>query len=217
MASRFWATSEDMSVESSTDLSVDRIDSVPRDGSSGKRGVEEVEDSLGNDSSTYTLARTMATSLSLPDRQTQEHASLLHLSLMGGRCRTQAANTVNARRRSCEQDSLPEDDSEICELSEHMFSEMKRELLKLGLISPELASKRLSDLSLYLTSFDALLNNIATRTNHDISIQQDFRSIDGSDYTISRDLSASTNPSRALVLRRESNIDRAMAEVPIDP
>ena len=54
--------------------------------------------------------------------QPHQHTTLFHLSLIEGRCRTQAASILNARRRFDEQ--LPENHPEVHSLAQHLFKEM---------------------------------------------------------------------------------------------
>jgi hypothetical protein len=202
MPQKFWASSEDLSVDSSVDSSTYTGQKGPENGSSD--GAQD----------NNALVRTTVGSMSLPNLPANQHASLFYLSLIEDRCKTQAVKTINATRR--QEDCLPADHPEVCDLAKHLFIETRRDLLKAGIIPKELASKSLPDLQLYLRSFDALLNNIATRKNSDISIQQDYRAIDGLSLPLNRDLSASIEFSRALV-RHDSSINLSMAEQQVDP
>jgi translation initiation factor 2-alpha kinase 3 len=60
----------------------------------------------------------------LPNIQPHQHATLFYLSLIEGRCRTQAANALNAGRPG--DDQLPEDHPDVQSLSQHLFREMVR-------------------------------------------------------------------------------------------
>jgi translation initiation factor 2-alpha kinase 3 len=106
----------------------------------------------------------------LPNLQPQQHATLFYLSLIEGRCRTQAANTINA---GCSpENAVPEDHPEVLGLAQHLFDEMRSELVRAGLLSEDFAAQTLPDLRNYLDSFDNLLQNIATQRNLNLSAQQ---------------------------------------------
>lgn len=61
----------------------------------------------------------------LPDIQPHQHSTLFYLSLIEGRCRTQAANAINAGRRP--ENHLPENHHEVQNLAQHLFGEMTKE------------------------------------------------------------------------------------------
>lgn len=105
-----------------------------------------------------TLARTAASTFQSPNFQPHQHATLFYLSLIEGRCRTQAANSINAGRRS--EDRLPENHPEVCSLAELLFVEMSKELSKAGMLPPEAPIPSLQELRRYLASFDTILHNV---------------------------------------------------------
>lgn len=61
----------------------------------------------------------------LPDIQPHQHSTLFYLSLIEGRCRTQAARAINAGRRP--ENHLPENHYEVQSLAQHLFGEMTKE------------------------------------------------------------------------------------------
>jgi translation initiation factor 2-alpha kinase 3 len=159
MSSNFQTSSEDSSANSiessqndvSPSASEDRgpTDSIPRSG---------LETPMA-------LARLSGSNSQLPNFQPHQLAALFHLSLIEGRCRTQAAIALNAGRRL--DDHLPENHPEVHRLAKHLFSEMTKELHKAGILPDEFAGQELSELRRnYLSSFDAILHNIASQRTH---------------------------------------------------
>lgn len=169
MTSKFWASSEDASVDAS-----ESAETIPRDPS-----VEEVStDSVWEtqDLNHGTVIRTMASQPRMPNLQPHQHASLFYLSLIEGRCKTQAARQLN--EGVLPQDQLPDDHPEVMSLAKHLFIEMKKELVKAGMVPEEFAGDDLPDLHQYLNSFDAVLNNIAPRRTSEISVEEVSGTID---------------------------------------
>ena len=88
----------------------------------------------------------------LPNLQPHQHSTLFYLSLIEGRCRTQAASVLH----------LPEQHPDVHSLAQHLFSEMTKTLHKAGILPDEFAGHKLSELrTTYLSSFDSILQNIA--------------------------------------------------------
>jgi translation initiation factor 2-alpha kinase 3 len=115
----------------------------------------------------------------LPNLEARHHSTLFYLSLIEGRCRTQAANSINKDRLSLDQ--VSENDPEVIDLARHLFAEISKELHKAGVLPDEFAGRNLEELrGQYLNSFDSILNNIATRRAQDNSEQDTFRSVDTS-------------------------------------
>lgn len=204
MSPKYWASSEDLSVDSSVDGSQEesRDQSVPT--------MEDDEEDCGGDpeslelsttdeinlhsSNVGTLARTTGTDITLPrlpNFQPHQHATLFYLSLIEGRCKTQAVQTVNAGRNP--ENSLPEDHPEVLGLAQHLFAEIKRELVKVGMIPEEFAGPALPDLRQYLNSFDTLLNSIVTQRTFDLAEHHSHRALHAFDSPFNSDIAS--NPS----------------------
>lgn len=122
----------------------------------------------GVPSSEHSLQVPMAGALSrwggsvLPNAEAGQHSILFYLSLIEGRCRTQAANSLNKDKSLSEQ--LPESDPEVLELGRHLFSETCKELHRAGYLPNEYAGSDLENLrTQYLATFDTILHNIASR------------------------------------------------------
>jgi len=220
MPPKFWASSDDWSADSSVESSHDGSrDHYPNQDDESSLEVmgdighqernvgvagKEMADSVPQNQNVGTVARAMATNFRLPNLQPQQHASLFYLSLIEGRCRAQAANSINAGRRAEEQ--LSEDHPEICDLAQHLFTEMSKELVKAGMLPEEFAEYNLLELRRYLSSFDAILNNIATKRTHDISQNSSYKALPSVRLpSLNRDISSSSfEPSEALLsLNRE--------------
>ena len=163
------ASTGDVSRDASCDTSADEVLSTAED---LVRGSGPRTENQG------TLAQMMVSSAysRLPVLQPHQHASLFYLSLIEGRCRTQAANSINA---GCSQeDCLPEDHPDVTRLASSLFSEMKVELVKAGMIPVEFANQNLPDLRQYLNSFDSILNDIALRRTHKFPSSKQYQAID---------------------------------------
>jgi len=134
-----------------------------------------------------TVARLGSNNFQLPDLQPHEHSSLFYLSLIEARCRTQAANSLNAGRRP--ENKLTEDDVEVRELAQDLFSGMSKQLAKAGLLPstsqnfarPEVAGLRAG----YLNTFDNILNSIATKRAETAHKSSNSLAIDNSASAIS--------------------------------
>jgi translation initiation factor 2-alpha kinase 3 len=181
MSPRYWACSEE-------ELSADSSASESRGSRDSDQSAEEVsrpEQRLRQERNGFrnqnagTIAQIMAPDsfLRLPPTQPRQHASLFYLSLIEGRCRTQAANSINARRRLGDQ--LPEDHPDVSRLTHELFSDMKNELVRAGFIPEEFADKHLPDLRQYLNSFDVVLNSLATKHTSEVSGKHKYRAIEG--------------------------------------
>lgn len=114
------------------------------------------------------LMKLAPSSSHLPNLETHQHSTLFYLSLIEGRCRTQAASILNAGRHPT--DRLAEDHADVCALARPLFAEMSKELHKAGILPDEFAGQDLEDLrGKYLNTFDTALQNIAARAAHTIS------------------------------------------------
>jgi translation initiation factor 2-alpha kinase 3 len=181
MSPRYWACSEEeLSEDSSASESTRSRDNdqsadeeVSRSEGMGKEGTGFRNQNAG------TIAQIMAPDSysQLPQRQPRQHANLFYLSLIEGRCRTQAANSINARRRP--EDQLPEDHPEVSRLTHELFSDMKSELVRAGFIPEEFADNHLPDLRQYLNSFDVVLNSLATKHTSELPAKHKYRAIAG--------------------------------------
>lgn len=130
-----------------------------------------------------TVSRAMAANFRLPAIQPHEHASLFYLSLIEGRCRTQAAALINAGRPL--ENHVAENHPDVDVLASRLFAEMSNELLKAGMIPEEFIGRPLPELRLYLSSFDSILSNIVATTPQDLPELDSYRALD-SDYNFSR-------------------------------
>lgn len=114
----------------------------------------------------------------LPNIEAGQHSVLFYLSLIEGRCRTQAANSLNKGRDPF--DHFPENHPEVHELARHLFREICKELHKAGILPDEYAGPNLESLrSQYLTSFDAILHNIASRETDNLNLHGSVNASDG--------------------------------------
>jgi translation initiation factor 2-alpha kinase 3 len=178
MSPKYWVSSEDLSADSSLEdsLSGSRDLPVHEEGYEPDENVgaelSTAEGSVRQNPNDGTVVRTVGANVTprLPNLQPQQHATLFYLSLIEGRCRTQAANTFNAGRRP--EDIVSEDHPEVLALAQHLFAEMRNELVKAGLLPEDFAASTLPDLRQYLDSFDNLLGNIATQRAFNISAHQ---------------------------------------------
>jgi translation initiation factor 2-alpha kinase 3 len=181
MSPRYWACSEEeLSEDSSASESIRSRDNdqsadeeVSRSEGMGQEGTGFRNQNAG------AIAQIMTPDSysRLPQRQPRQHASLFYLSLIEGRCRTQAANSINARRRP--EDQLPEDHPEVSRLTHELFSGMKSELVRAGFIPEEFADNHLPDLRQYLNSFDVVLNSLATKHTSELPTKHKYRAIAG--------------------------------------
>jgi translation initiation factor 2-alpha kinase 3 len=183
MSPKYWASSEDLSADSSVEgsksglsRSRDHGEDPKRLELSGRGGSSAQQSNAG----TGAVARAVGSNVMLPrlpNLQPHQHASLFYLSLIEGRCRTQAAHTINSGRTP--ENRVPEDHPEVLGLAQHLFAEMQRELVKAGMIPEEFAGSALPDLHQYLNSFDALLSNIATQRTLNLSEQHSHLALPG--------------------------------------
>ncbi|KAH8678728.1 kinase-like domain-containing protein [Tricladium varicosporioides] len=153
------------STKSTVDLNTSSMDhqlrpsgnEQPHDGTLAHEGVIDGTSSQSKNTSNGSLARTAASTFQSPNFQPHQHATLFYLSLIEGRCRTQAATSINTGRRS--EDRLPENHPEVYNLAELLFVEMSKELSKAGMLPPEVPIPSLQELRRYLASFDTILHN----------------------------------------------------------
>jgi translation initiation factor 2-alpha kinase 3 len=176
MPSKYWEDSADLSRDST-------VDSIQDD-----EGFSEVEPKASNagsasqshhDGHDGTVSRVMSTSFNLPALEPHEHANLFYLSLIEGRCRTQAAASINASRDPG--NLVGEDHPDVTAMAQHLFTEMSKELVKAGMIPQGYVARPLAELRLYLRSFDSVLNGIATQPR-DISERDGQRVIEYEDH-----------------------------------
>jgi hypothetical protein len=166
------------------------------------------------------LARLSGSHPQLPNIQPHQHSTLFYLSLIEGRCRTQAAGALNAGRRP--EDHLPEHHAKVHGLAQHLFGEMTKELHKAGVLPDEFAGQELSELRRnYLSSFDAVLHNIAAKKTHEFKENSTYSSLfdRSSAYAIDGDLlSTSFSNAKAFALQRytmPSGVGETMSNFPL--
>lgn len=185
----------DSSVLDSADLSVDESievsgEDLPHGSQNGSYALPKVAPATGRSLSGIagSLTRLGTSSSHLPNLEPHQHSTLFYLSLIEGRCRTQAAYLLNEGRHPT--DRLSEDHAEVCALARPLFAEMSKELHKAGILPDEFAGQDLEDLrGKYLHTFDTILQNIATTAAHIIP----DHSTGGSNLT--SDVFALTRPS----------------------
>ncbi|KAK2627698.1 hypothetical protein QTJ16_002344 [Diplocarpon rosae] len=202
MTSRFWASSENLSVDSTVDcgnLDVSHdpgSTESPQAASEGYQGSEaRVNTTL--DRSIGTIAHT-GTDPSQLGIQPQYQSTILLLSMIEERCRTQAFNSFNATCHLADQ--LPHDHPRIRQLAKDTFIETINELARIGMIPENFAVRQLSILQSYFSSFDSVLNTIASRRASNIAGLEES-SFNNSSSTPSRNPSSSQSKpeSRALI------------------
>jgi len=176
MSPKYWVSSEDLSADSSLEDSHSRSrgpSDLEEEGKQEDGSLSTAEGSIPRNPNDRAVSRTVGTNVTLPrlpNLQPQQHATLFYLSLIEGRCRTQAANTINAGRSP--EYLVPEGHPDVLGLAQHLFTEMQRELVKAGLIPADFEAPVLSELRQYLHSFDNLLTNIASQRTFNLSTQQ---------------------------------------------
>lgn len=176
MSSKFWASSEDVSSESvdwtNTGAQEQGLQDGSRDLSSNQPGAQPLgqEGDILNPISAV-VARGIANNAGVPDLQPFQRANLFYLAMIEGRCRTQAATVINSSRGVDEK--IDEAHPEVLALSRHMFDEVRRELVKVGMLSEEFATGDQPQLHTYLNSFDNILDNIATQQARGLSSFQE--------------------------------------------
>ncbi len=201
MTSKFWASSEDMSADSSAandysnrkshDQSAD--EDIPRDLEEGANQVLARPISSGG-----TMATAMTTNTRIPNLQPTQHANLFYLSLIEGKCKEQAKTTLNRSRPPNQQ--LSENDPEVRSLAKSLYHDMKAELLKAGMIPEEFANQDHPELPQYLNIFDRILTNLASAKTNEVLGNSGFKAIqDTQSLSITEDFSSSEE-SKALVL-----------------
>ncbi|PVH82144.1 kinase-like protein [Cadophora sp. DSE1049] len=164
MSSRFWASSEDLSVDSSAGGL-----NGSRDNAGDGNNYEGFEstDNLDQTGDVGALARIMTSDLSRPTLQPSQHTTFFYLALIEARCKKQAAIFINKQRRPA--DHLPEEHPEVCALAKIIFSDVQRDLARAGMLPEEFVGRHIPELQSYLSSFDTAISNIATRKTSDIS------------------------------------------------
>lgn len=191
MPSKYWENFADLSCDSSAESSHDPqelsadVEEVRTPKEEAAESIEDgdskwvldsKEDAGEQNSNTGTISRVMAANFQLPNLQPHQHASLFYLSLIEGRCRTQAAASINAGRSL--EDCVAEDHPDVSDLAKHLFAEMSKELIKAGMIPEEFVGRPLPELRLYLSSFDSILSGISSTRPHDLSDPESYRAID---------------------------------------
>ncbi|KAK6586784.1 hypothetical protein PZA11_000074 [Diplocarpon coronariae] len=217
MASKFWASSEDLSVDSSFESGSLRISRDP-DSTQPPRAVSEshqgsearVNTTL--DKSIGTIART-GTNPSQLGMQPQHQATILLLSMIEERCRTQAFNSYNATCHLADQ--LPHDHPRIRQLAKDTFMETVNELARIGMIPEDFTSRKFPVLQSDLSYFDSVLKTIASRRVSNIAGLRDI-SYNNSSSTPGKKLfsTQSLSESRALVQRNSSMAPAGLHKVP---
>ena len=164
MSSRFWASSKDLSVDSSAGGLHDSRD-VARE----RHHFESSRsaDSVDQNGDVGALARLMTSDLSRPTLQPSQHTTFFYLSLIEARCKRQAAAFINEQRPLA--DHLSEEHPEVCTLAKSIFADVRRDLARAGMLPEEFAGRQIPELQSYLSSFDTAISNIATRKTSDIS------------------------------------------------
>lgn len=196
MSSRFWASSEDVSADS-IDSSVGSWSAQDRTRDSGDSEQSYGRGKLGQDARQNQNTAVIPHATVLPDLQPYQRANLFYLSLIEGRCRTQAATTINANRPL--EEKLSEDHPEVLNLSRHMFAEVRRELNKVGMLGDEFVGQEVPELHTYLNSFDNILDNIATQQSHNLA-EHNIRAVANNSVLRQIDAdSSNTHLSNALV------------------
>lgn len=179
MSSTFQTSVDDLSADPSA---VQTIDSPV--GSSYEGSYEAAPGALGHGEHTHSsasrssersdaqgagsLAKLGGSGARLPNLEPREHSKLFYLSLIEGRCRTQAVHLLNEGR--CPADYVSEHDPEVRPLVRRLFAEMSKELHKAGILPDEFAGQDLEDLrARYLNTFDAVLHTIAAKGTNTVS------------------------------------------------
>lgn len=141
--------------------------------------ILSAQEHTNNENLTTSMQAMVSTTGSTPDP-----ATLFYFSLIEGRCRTQAKENINASRRR--DDQALDDDPEVTSLSEYLFSESCRELVKFGLIPKDVIPPDIKELRRYLATFDNRLHDIVTR-HSPISFEESaYRAIESNQsYSVS--------------------------------
>lgn len=148
----------------------------------------------------------------------KDHEVLFYLSLIEGRCRTQALTSINSGRDYVDQ--LPDNHPDVVELTRHLFTQISTEFHKAGFLPDKFAGQNLEDVrARYLTTFDNVLQDYATLHTPNLFHRDTTGSISGSDIF---SLSGDTNPfalSGALARRSfnmANQLVQAQAQAPGD-
>jgi translation initiation factor 2-alpha kinase 3 len=179
---KYWEDSADLSRDSSAESDEDLEEvaeehAEPQDGSKGRATEESRRNNLQREQTAIsqtesieevqrdshvdeTVSRLLASNATQPSLEPHQHASLFYLSLIEGRCRSQAANSINQDRTL--EAHVTENSPEVEILAEHMFGEMIKELSKAGMVPEEFVHRPVSELRSYLRSFDSILQVLAT-------------------------------------------------------
>jgi len=123
--------------------------------------TESIEEVNRGNTTHGTVSRVLATGSAQPTLESKQHTRLFYMSLIEGRCRSQAVNMINSKRSSGTR--VTEDDPEVATLVEQLFPEMVRDLAMMGMIPDEFLNQPLPQLRSYLTSFDSRLQSVATQ------------------------------------------------------
>ncbi|KAL3427271.1 hypothetical protein PVAG01_00780 [Phlyctema vagabunda] len=107
-----------------------------------------------------------ASGFELPNLQPHQHSALFYLSLVEGRCKSEAMKTLNSKRASGPM--LSEDHPEVCDLAQRIFEDISNELSSIGILPAELAGAELASLRAgYLASFDQRVGSAISRQSHE--------------------------------------------------
>lgn len=146
-------------VDGGTEIPHEASLGILRNGGYGKTTVAPAMEGAGP------LTRLGGSSQQLPNLEPHQHSTLFYLSLIEGRCRSQAAFLLNKGRHPTEQ--LREDHPEVRALSRPLFAEMSKELHKAGILPHDFAGEDLEELrGQYLNTFDTALHTIATKATN---------------------------------------------------
>lgn len=191
MASIFRAAYDDSSAES-----IENSENEASNASANENHASTESIPRGGLQTPMALTRISGSHPQLPNLQPHQHSTLFYLSLIEGRCRTQAASVLH----------LPEHHPEVHNLAQHLFREMTKTLHKAGILPEEFAGHELSELrTTYLSSFDSILQNIAGNRARDFQDNNSYSSLfeRSQAYTIDGGpLSASINNARAFALQQ---------------
>lgn len=194
---KYWEDSADLSRDSSAESDED-LEEIAKecvksqDGSSGTASegptssnltrqqtttsqTESVEEVQRDSHVDGTVSRLLASNSTQPSLEPHQHASLFYLSLIEGRCRSQAASSINQDRPV--EARVTENSPEVEILAEHIFAEMIEELSKAGMVPEEFVHRPVSELRSYLRSFDSILQGLTTPLQN-LSLHPGNRAID---------------------------------------
>jgi translation initiation factor 2-alpha kinase 3 len=190
----------------SQETSADFSCNAPRDTNNEQSKVSAVESSSQLPNASTALARLANSDLHNLDPKDQE--VLFYLSLIEGRCKTQAANSINRGRHHL--DWVPDSHPEVVELSRHLFSKISQEFHKAGLLPDKFSGLNLEVVrSKYLTTFDSILQDYATQHAPDLFDRNTDRSISRSNIFSLSEGSSSLALSGALARRQQFTMAEA--------